>query len=147
MSYFIVSRCVPYFKVCVSVYRCKLHIVCFLVYAGDHYHIASGAFDIIHVTAVYTKQQYVDISVNVHQRKIIIFRSRLMHLINYSAEIAVYSYTTYQQRQYHDCTCQNGNSLPVFQALYPLLEASFFPCFFFCSAHCSKIPLFFFFFA
>ena len=68
MRNLVICRCIPKLEIRVSVYRCKLHIVSILIDAGDHYHVASGSLDVVHVSAVNTQKQYVDIPVYIHKR-------------------------------------------------------------------------------
>ena len=105
MGDFVIRRGIAELQIGVAVYRGQCHIVGLLVNARDHNHIAAGTLDIIHITAVHAEQENIDVAINPHQRKIIVFLNRLMHFIDHAIHVAPYDRThddSGQQQNNHD---------------------------------------------
>ncbi len=129
VSDFVVCRRVAELEVRIAEYRRQLDIVCLRVDGRDHDHVASGALDILHIAAVNAQQQNVNVSVDLRQRKIVILRSRLVHLIHEAVHVAVNASSHYQRRQQQHDKNQDENFLPSLHLLNSLLQALLFSIF------------------
>ena len=159
MRNFIISSGVTELQIRIAIYRSQRHIVGFFINAGDHNHIAAGALDIIHIAAVHPKQKNVDVAIHPHQRQVIVFLNRFVHLIHDTIHVVPYDCThddDGQKQNDHNQCCDLIACLHFFDSLHQrllrlflLLHAAGTACFpvFVCSAHSVNIPLFFLFLA
>ena len=138
MGNLIKCRGISHLQIRIPVYGNNLHIVGVLVDADDHDGIASGSLDILHIPAVHTQKQNIDVPVHIGKRQIIILWRRFVHLFYRIIHITVDHDTQDQEGKNHDNGNQQGDLLPGSQTLKPVYRA--FTLLLFLSAHCSNIP-------